>query len=156
MIIEIDTRNKKDFYLTEYLDKKGIKWIRNKLYSGDVKLLQNTEILIDLKKDLLELCGNLTKMSEHERVKREILKAKEIGCKRFIFLINDKKIKNVDEVINWESKRTKVKGETLMKIMKTMSNKYDVEFVFTTKENAGEKVLNLLGGIDYDLSKIAF
>lgn len=156
MVIEIDTRNKKDSYLTEYLDKEGIKWIRNKLYSGDVKLLNSTDVVIDLKKDLLEICGNLTRLSEHERVKREIAKAKEIGCKRFIFLINEKKIKTVDDVSNWSSSRTKVKGETLMKIMKTMSEKYEVEFIFTTKEKAGEKILNLLGGIDYDLSKINF
>ena len=156
MVIEIDTRNKKDSYLTEYLDKKGIKWIRNKLYSGDVKLLNSTDVVIDLKKDLLEICGNLTRLSEHERVKREIAKAKEIGCKRFIFLINEKKIKTIDEVSNWSSSRTKVKGETLMKIIKTMSEKYEVEFIFTTKEKAGEKILNLLGGIDYDLSKINF
>ena len=156
MVIEIDTRNKKDSYLTEYLDKEGIKWIRNKLYSGDVKLLNSTDVVIDLKKDLLEICGNLTRLSEHERVKREIAKAKEIGCKRFIFLINEKKIKTIDDVSNWSSSRTKVKGETLMKIMKTMSKKYEVEFIFTTKEKAGEKILNLLGGIDYDLSKINF
>lgn len=156
MVIEIDTRNKKDSYLTEYLDKKGIKWIRNKLYSGDVKLLNSTDVVIDLKKDLLEICGNLTRLSEHERVKREIAKAKEIGCKRFIFLINEKKIKTIDDVSNWSSSRTKVKGEILMKIMKTMSEKYEVEFIFTTKEKAGEKILNLLGGIDYDLSKINF
>lgn len=156
MVIEIDTRNKKDSYLTEYLDKEGIKWIRNKLYSGDVKLLNSTDVVIDLKKDLLEICGNLTRLSEHERVKREIAKAKEIGCKRFIFLINEKKIKTIDDVSNWSSSRTKVKGETLMKIMKTMSEKYEVEFIFTTKEKAGEKILNLLGGIDYDLSKINF
>ena len=37
MIIEMDTRNQKDEYVTEYLDNQNIKWIRNKLYSGDVK-----------------------------------------------------------------------------------------------------------------------
>ena len=28
MIIEMDTRNQKDNYVTDYLDKQGIKWIR--------------------------------------------------------------------------------------------------------------------------------
>lgn len=157
MIIEMDTRNQKDEYITDYLDKQGIKWIRNKLYAADVKLLNSTEVLIDIKKDLLEVCGNLTRASEHERLKREIARGKEIGCKRFIFLIKETKIKSIEEVTNWSSTRTKVKGETLMKIMNTMSERYGVEFIFTTKENAGAKVIELLrGGVNYDVSEINF
>jgi hypothetical protein len=144
MIIEIDTRNQKDEYVTEYLDNRNIKWIRNKLYSGDVKLVNSTKVIIDLKKDLLEMSGNLTSLKEHERVKREIARAREIGCERFIFLIKEQKIKEINEVAIWSSKRTKVKGETLMKIMNTMAERYNVEFVFTTKENAGAKIVELL------------
>lgn len=144
MIIEMDTRNQKDNYVTDYLDSQGVKWIRNKLYSGDVKSVNSTKVIIDLKKDLLELCGNLASLKEHERVKREIARAREIGCERFIFLIKEQKIKTIDEVTNWSSSRTKVKGETLMKIMKTMSERYGVEFIFTTKEKAGVKILKLL------------
>lgn len=144
MLIEMDTRNQKDEYVTDYLDNQGIKWIRNKLYAGDIKLLNSTKVIIDIKKDLLEMCGNLTSLKEHQRIKREIERAKEIGCERFIFLIKESKIKSVDEVVNWSSKRTKVKGETLMKIMKTMNERYNVEFMFTTKENAGKKIMELL------------
>ena len=156
MLIEMYTINQKDSYVTDYLDKQGIKWIRNKLYSGDVKLLNDTKVIIDLKKDLLEMCGNLTSINQHERVKREIARAREIGCERFIFLIKEQKIKTIDEVANWSSTRTKVKGETLMKIMNTMSERYGVEFIFTTKERAGEKILELLGGTGYDVSEINF
>lgn len=156
LILEFDTRDKKDNYVTDYMDSHGIKYIRTKLYSGDVKLLNDTKVIIDLKKDLLEICGNLTRVSEHERVKREIARAKEIGCERFIFLIKEQKIKSIDDVANWSSTRTKVKGETLMKIMNTMSERYGVEFIFTTKEKAGEKVIELLGGIGYDVSEINF
>ena len=85
MIIEMDTRNQKDNYVTDYLDSQGVKWIRNKLYSGDIKSVNSTKVIIDLKKDLLELCGNLASLKEHERVKREIARAREIGCERFIF-----------------------------------------------------------------------
>lgn len=144
MLIEMDTRNQKDEYVTDYLDNQGIKWIRSKLYVGDIKLLNSTKVIIDIKKDLLEMCGNLTSLKEHQRIKREIERAKEIGCERFIFLIKEPKIKSVDEVVNWSSKRTKVKGETLMKIMKTMNERYNVEFMFTTKENAGKKIMELL------------
>ena len=144
MIIEMDTRNQKDEYVTDYLDSHGVKWIRNKLYSGDVKLINSTKVIIDLKKDLLEMCGNLTSMKEHERVKREIERAREIGCERFIFLIKEQRIGTIDDVITWSSKRTRVKGETLMKIMNTMKERYNVEFVFTKKELAGATILKLL------------
>lgn len=144
MLIEMDTRNQKDKYVTDYLDNQGIKWIRSKLYAGDIKLLNSTKVIIDIKKDLLEMCGNLTSLKEHQRIKREIERAKEIECERFIFLIKEPKIKSVDEVVNWSSKRTKVKGETLMKIMKTMNERYNVEFMFTTKEKAGKKIIELL------------
>lgn len=157
IVLEFDTRNKKDEYITDYLDMQGIKWIRNKLYAADIKLLNSTEILIDIKKDLLEVCGNLTRATEHERLKREIARGKEIGCKRFIFLIKEQKISSLQDVTSWSSTRTKVKGETLMKIMQTMSEKYGVEFIFTTKEKAGAKIIDLLkGGIDYDISEINF
>lgn len=145
MIIEMDTRNQKDEYVTDFLDSHGIKWIRNKLYAGDVKLINSTKVIIDLKKDLLEMCGNLTSLKEHERVKREIERAKEIGCERFIFLIKEQKISTIQDVNNWSSKRTKVKGETLAKIMNTMTGRYNVEFMFTKKELAGATILELLG-----------
>lgn len=145
MIIEMDTRNQKDEYVTDFLDSHGVKWIRNKLYAGDVKLINSTKIIIDLKKDLLEMCGNLTSLKEHERVKREIERAREIGCERFIFLIKEQKISSIQEVNNWSSKRTKVKGETLAKIMNTMSERYNVEFMFTKKELAGATIVELLG-----------
>lgn len=145
MIIEMDTRNQKDEYITDFLDNHGIKWIRNKLYAGDVKLVNSTRVIIDLKKDLLEVCGNLTSLKEHERVKREIERAREIGCERFIFLIKEQKINSIQDVNNWSSKRTKVKGETLAKVMNTMSERYNVEFMFTKKELAGATILELLG-----------
>ena len=144
MIIEMDTRNQKDSYVTDYLDIHGVKWIRNKLYAGDVKLVNSTKVIIDLKKDLLEMCGNLTSLKEHERVKREIERAREIGCERFIFLIKEQKITSIDDVNTWSSKRTKVKGETLAKIMNTMKERYNVEFILTKKELAGATILELL------------
>lgn len=145
MILEFDTRDKKDEYVTNYMDLHGIKYIRNKLYAGDVKLLNSTDVIIDLKKDLLEMCGNLTSLKEHERVKREIERAREIGCKRFIFLIKEQRISSIDEVGNWSSTRTRVKGETLAKIMRTMEERYGVEFIFTRKELAGAIILEILG-----------
>ncbi len=145
-IIEMDTRNKKDEYVTNYFDKKGIKWIRNKLYAGDVKLLNSTNVIIDLKANVEEIAHNLCNTSEHERVKREIEKAREIGCKDFIFLIKTDKITNLQDLINWTSTKSRVKGAVLVKVMSTMKERYGVRFIFTTRANAPKKILELLGG----------
>ena len=143
IIVEMDTRNQKDNYVTDYFDKHGIKWIRNKLYSGDVKLLNDTKVIIDLKANLEEIAHNLCNSQEHLRIKKELEKAKEIGCEEFIFLIKSN-IKSVDDLINWTSTKTKVKGSVLVKVMSTMKERYGCRFIFTTRENAPKKIIELL------------
>jgi hypothetical protein len=143
MIIEMDTRNKKDNYVTDYFDKKGIKWIRNKLYAGDVKLLNDTRVIIDLKANIEEIAHNLCNTQEHLRIKKELEKAKEIGCEEFIFLIKSN-IKSIDDLINWTSTKTKVKGSVLVKVMATMRERYGCRFIFTTRINAPKKIIELL------------
>lgn len=143
LIIEMDTRNKKDDYVTKYFDKQGIKWIRNKLYAGDVKLLNDTRVIIDLKANIEEISHNLCNSLEHARIKKELEKAKEIGCKEFIFLIKSN-IKSANDLINWTSTKTKVKGSVLIKVMTTMREKYGCRFIFTTRANAPKKIIELL------------
>ena len=144
IIYELDTRNKKDNYVTDYFDKHGIKWIRNKLYAGDVKLLNDTRIIIDLKANIEEIAHNLCNTQEHLRIKKELERAKEIECEEFIFLIKSN-IKSVDDLINWTSTKTKIKGSVLAKAMLTMKKKYGCRFIFTTKANAPKKIIELLG-----------
>ena len=145
-IYELDTRNQKDKYVTDYFDKKGIKWIRNKLYSGDVKLLNDTRVIIDLKANLEEIAHNLCNTQEHLRIHREIDRAREIQCEEFIFLIKEDKVKTIQDLQNWTSKRTKVKGSTLLKIMCTMRERYGIRFIICPKKDIGKKILELLGG----------
>ena len=143
IIVEMDTRNQKDNYVTDYFDKHGIKWIRNKLYSGDVKLLNNTKVIIDLKANIEEIAHNLCNTQEHLRIKKELERAKEIGCEEFIFLIKSN-IKSIDDLINWTSTKTKVKGSVLVKVMSTMRERYGCRFIFTTRTNAPKKIIELL------------
>ena len=145
-IYEFDTRDRKDAYVTDYFDKQGIKWIRTKLYAGDVKLLNSTKSIVDLKANTEEIAHNICNTQEHLRLVREINRAKEIQCENFIFLIKDDKIKSVDDLINWTSNKTKVKGATLYKAMCTMKKKYGCCFIFTSKKNAPKKLIELLGG----------
>jgi hypothetical protein len=147
-----DTRQQKDLHIVDHFDRKGIAWKRCKVEAGDYQLDGDPTVLIDTKKDLMELCANLTRKSEHERVIREIERGRELGCPRFIFLIADPKIKFVDEVYTWKRPmdwrtkkyRTKVLPETLQKIMITFAKNHNCEFLFCTKLQMGRMVASLL------------
>ena len=153
-IILTDTRQQKEKHITKEFDKQGIKHIRTGLPSADYMALRydggfvfDYSVLIDTKKDLLELCGNLCRNSEHERVKREIKKARELGCKEFIFLIAENKIKTTNDIKKWRSRYTKVKGETLLKVMKTMAKKYKVKFIICPRNKIGSKIIEIFSKI---------
>lgn len=154
ILILADTRQKSDSHITNYFDKNKIEWQRATLsncgdymaikYDNIKGIYKDYSILIDTKKDLLELAGNLCKTSEHERIKKEISHAKELGCNKFIFLITDSKIKTSDDIKKWSNIHSQVKGETLFKIMKTMKERYDIHYIFTDKKHAGEKIYTIL------------
>lgn len=143
-LIVVDTREKGHKKILEYFDKVGQDYIISKLETGDYMIYKNFATIIDKKDGLGEVAGNLCRASEHARVVREIERAKELGCKRFIFLIQDSKTKCLDDVYKWKSPYTKVRGVVLAKIMKTMQDKYGVEFMFTTKQEIGKKIIEIL------------
>ena len=144
-IIICDTREKGNKKILEYFDKIGQDYIISKLDAGDYMKFKDYTTIIDKKDGLLELAGNLCHTQEHERIKREIVKARELGCQNFIFLIQDSKIKSTEDISNWTSPHTKVKGETLLKIMRTMKDKYGVRFIIVPKKNMPEMIMKLLG-----------
>lgn len=143
-LIICDTREKGNKKILEYFDKVEQDYIISKLESGDYMLYKNYITIIDKKDGLLELAGNLCHTKEHERIKREIARARELGCENFIFLIQDNKIKSLEDIKNWSSPHTKVKGEILLKIMSTMKERYGVRFMICEKKKMGEMIINLL------------
>lgn len=145
-IIICDTREKGNKKILEYFDKVGQDYIISKLDAGDYMFFKDYSTIIDKKDGLLELSHNLCNTLEHQRINREITRAKELGCKNFIFLIQDSKIKTVEDIKNWSSPHTKVKGETLLKIMQTMRKKYVIRFIICPRKDMGKKILELLGG----------
>lgn len=145
-LIVCDTREKGNKKILEYFTKVNQDYIISKLEAGDYMLYKDYSTIIDKKDGLLELSGNLCHTSEHERIKREIARAKELGCDNFIFLIQDSKIKSVEDIKNWTSPHTKVKGETLLKIMSTMKERYGVRFIICPRAKMGEYIIRLLNG----------
>ena len=145
-ILVVDTREKGNKKILEYFDKVGQDYIVSKLDAGDYMFFKKYNTIIDKKDGLLELAHNLCNTSEHERIKREITRARESGCKNFIFLIQASNIKSLEDIKKWSSPHTKVKGEVLLKIMMTMKERYGVRFVICKKVNMGKMILKLLEG----------
>ena len=148
MIIQIDTREQKYDHILRYFDAANIKYVRSKCVVGDYVNLENPMVVIDRKKDLQEVAGNVCQ--QHERFVRELELAGELGY-RIIILIEEDTIKTLSEVpcwYNWRKKKNPraISGKQLYKIMRTMGEKYGVEWEFTTKANCGKRITELLGG----------
>lgn len=153
MIIQIDTREKQKAIkkILEEFDKQGIKHISSKLYVGDYVSLDNSKLVIDRKRNLQELCGNVCQ--DHKRFKAELMRAQESGIKVIILCEHGGNIKTLDDVNKWVNPRLKtsplaVSGPRLFKILYTMSNTYGVDFVFCNKSQTGKKIIELLNGGD--------
>lgn len=152
MIIQVDTREQKYDHVTNYFDRKKIKWLRSKCVVGDYINLENPMVVIDRKQSLQEVAGNVCQ--GHARFVRELQLAKDLGYK-LIILIEDPEIKTLGDVPSWYNWRIKknpkaINGKKLFRIMKTIEEKYGIEWKFTTKSKCGETIVQLLGG---DLSE---
>ena len=145
-LIVVDTREKGNKKILQHFDQVGQNYVVSKLDAGDYMLYKKYDVIIDKKDGLLELAHNLCNTLEHQRINREIERAKQLGCKKFVFLVQDNKISSIEDITNWSSIHTKVRGETLLKIMKTMRQKYDVHFMFTSKKNIGQYIIKILKG----------
>ena len=152
-LILTDTRQQKESHILKEFDKQGIIHIRTGLPSADYMVVRHDptkkfyldySTLIDTKKDVEEIAGNLCNSQSHERIKREIQKGKDLGCENFVFLIGDNKIKSIKDLQEWESTRTRVKGSVLVKVMSTMRERYGCRFIIVPKVKMGEKIIELL------------
>lgn len=130
----------------QYFQEHDITIIRSKLYIGDYSRLDNQLVVVDTKKDVVEIAANICGQ-QHERFRNECLRAQEYGIKLVVLIEEDA------DLDTWKSPRKKngmpythVSGKTLKKAMQTMSDKYGVEFSFCRKEDAGAKIVELLGG----------
>lgn len=143
-LIIVDTREKGHKKILEYFDSVGQDYIISKLDAGDYMLHKDYSTIIDKKDGLLEICGNLCRATEHKRLVREVERAHANGCKDFIFLIQDDKIKSVADIKSWSSPYTKVKGYVLYKIMLSFKKDHDCRFIIIPKADMGRKIIEIL------------
>lgn len=159
MDIQIDTREKQRAIrkILKTFDDNGVKYFSSKLLVGDYMSLDNPRLIIDRKQNLQELCGNVCQ--QHERFKRELLKAINAGIQLVILVEHGPDIQSLEDVWFWENprkhevrwrmvngKREKyvvsakaVDGNQLYKSLCTIRDRYNVRFEFCEKKDTGKK-----------------
>ena len=101
-MILVDTREQANQFVLKYFQENLIPYREQKLDEGDYALEGQDDIVIERKQDLLELAGNICS-KDHQRFKRELLRAKEKGKKIWI-VIGSKTFRKVEDVKRWKSK----------------------------------------------------
>lgn len=151
MTIQIDSREHKWELarIQRQLTALGCKTIVSKLYVGDYQSLDNPRLVIDRKKDLLELCGNVTQ--QHERFQRELIKAQEAGIRLIILIEHGGDIQSLEDVYFWDNPRLSkspkaTTGKSLYRSLCTIRDRYNVRFEFCAKRETGQKIMELLDG----------
>lgn len=164
MTIQCDTREHKSEWerIKGQFDTLGVDYIRSKLWVGDYMNLDNPRVVIDRKKDLQELIGNITQ--QHDRFIKELIRAQEKGIKIIILCEQD----GIDELLDvyfWHNPRLDIAdwgikdgkpckvrkyprattGQSLYRSMLTMKKRYNVSFEFCNKDDTGSRIVEILG-----------
>lgn len=166
MQIQIDSREKKSELkrIMSQFDKIGVNYFVSKLYVGDYMHLDNAHLVVDRKKDLQELCGNVCQ--QHERFKRELIRAIEAGIQIVILVEHGPDIKTLEDVYFWQNPRKHeirwrynkqtgqkekyfispqaVDGKQLYRSLCTIQDRYGVRFEFCEKTETGKKIVEIL------------
>ena len=127
MDIQIDTREKQRAIrkIIKTFDENGVKHFSSKLLVGDYMSLDNPRLIIDRKQNLQELCGNVCQ--QHERFKKELLKAIDAGIQLVILVEHGPDVKNLED-----------------KSMCTIRDRYNVRFEFCEKKDTGKEIMRIL------------
>ena len=164
MQIQVDTReHKKEWERIErQFCKQGVQYFRSKLYVGDYMNLDNPHLVIDRKKDLLEVCGNVTQ--QHERFRKELQRAREHEINMIILIEHGDDITCLEDIFFWQNpRRTETdieivngkpqkvllhpkatSGSQLYRILYKLQKRYGVRFEFCDKRHTGQKIAELL------------
>lgn len=149
MVILEDTRQQEGKHknIENYFKQAGIRVERCCLYAGDYAIANDQSRAVDTKQDVMEIAKDILS-ADHDRFKRECIRAMEAGIKLLIL---------VEEplpeggLINWVAPKdvrgkpfSNVKGETLRRAMLTMTVKYGVRFRFCHSSQTGRIIAEYL------------
>ena len=165
-MILIDTREQKAGHVEKAFDALGIRYDRSKLYVGDYTLVSDQSVCVDRKAGLHEVYSNT--VQQHNRFRAECVRAQQAGI-RLIVLVEQPEIGCLEDVAKWRNPRIRrwdfvhrahslgkmmdvrippkrpVDSDRLMNMMRSMSLKYGVEWAFTSQEECGRRITEILG-----------
>lgn len=145
-VVLIDTREKENTHIIEWLDKKGIKHQEQKLSYGDYSLLlpKNIEYgivqdvvldyAVERKAHLEELSGNLT--NDRDRMENECRRCEG----RMDFVIENGSLQD----IILHNYKTDYNEKSFLATLCTFRHRYRVAFNFVSKQNSPQMIYNLL------------
>ena len=164
MDIQIDSREKAKAIkkIIKTFDEEDVKHFSSKLLVGDYMSLDNPRLIIDRKQNLQELCGNVCQ--QHERFRRELLKAMDAGIQLVILVEHGSDIRCLEDVYFWQNSRKHeirwknvngkkekyvvsakaVDGKQLYKSLCTIRDRYNVRFEFCEKKDTGKEIIRIL------------
>ena len=169
MRIVEDTRQQKGKHERKHRwwEANGIEVVSRKLDFGDYVLdVESPSVSVDTKRDVAEVAANIS--GQHERFKRECLRARDAGCLLVVLIENTDGFERVDDVARWtngvclrcgrcdphalgkcenprhKSTRKPVQGARLAKAMQTMCERYGVEFVFCHPRDAAKIITEIV------------
>ena len=134
--------------ILEAFDAAGIRHASTKLYVGDYQEVGNGLLVVDRKQSLQELAGNVCQ--QHERFRNELIRAAEAGIRIVVLCEHGGQIRELDDVPTWTNPRLRespkaITGERLYKVLRTISDRYNVEFRFCDKRQTGKMIMEILG-----------
>jgi len=141
--------------ISQYCKRNGIELIRQKLEVGDYAF-PDGKISVDTKQGLMELCKDVMS-NDHRRFRAECQRAQEAGIQLIILIEEVPPYGNVAmwEVPRWQSSNewhrfgdpmTLVDPITFSKALRTMTEKYGVQFRFCHRKQTASKVIKYLKG----------
>lgn len=150
ILITVDTKEKKNDHILAYFNRVNQHFLRFQCNVGDYEDYHSRRVAVDTKRDLVELANDVCSKDGHRKMHDKIDRAKKVGTK-LIFLIEEDM--TLEDVKHWVSPTNKsgkpltaVKGETLYKVMKTMAEKYDVQWRFCSPDVTGPTIVAYLKG----------
>lgn len=153
-MIQIDTREHAHAIrrILKTFDETGVEYFFSKLYVGDYQRLDNGLLVVDRKQNLAEIAGNLTQ--QHERFRSELERAKKAKIRVVVLCEHGGQIRSLEDVAEWKNPRLRespqaITGERMAKVMRTMSERYGVEWQFCDKRQTGRRIIEILKeGVD--------
>ena len=152
-LIIVDSREKPKAIgkILEHFDRNGVDYEVSKLLFGDYMDYNRPGIVIDRKQNIAELAKNCT--VEHERFKREMLRAEKAGAELIILVEQNRykdrdewvEVREISDLIRWSSPHTIVRGEKVFRILVSWCAKYPIRVEFCDKRSTGKRILEILG-----------